>query len=746
LIGKYRELYQKKFGKADRIAHLWRHTNIKGITGTEFFWPDQKIPCDDIRGCTLFAAVESLSKSSANGRRVSLGGVSEHSSPVHRKPATNLKPSSQPSPKPSSQPSPKPSSQPSPKPSSQPSANAALVAEVKALREMFASLEKKVSAAHETGPVGTSNADSPPQDGNVMKKRKKKSGKKSKKNQQAMASKNLAEQASPDSESPAAPTDKDAPAPPKPAPKKKQDAGNHTALMWYKRLVDPLEGPALHKELYVQHTGGVLNDNPAYNNHCAGHASLESYAGKKLSWQLVEQYYSIGFIPAVSFLLQLPVEQLENLMVPRKADGSSDTSNLNSFVLPATTLREGLQRFKDAPNAGAHALLFMVWAFLLDVDAVRMHSLNSGDVCDGDPSHRPLVAGVQTYTALGQRPRHVSNADAGKFISVFFNAANPGGIGHHEALFGISGSHTASLPSPKDMMQSMIARLRSLVKATASSDRPFSVSEALLQELEPLSDIQRLQRQVDALTKKVGSPTNPISLDSDSEDDDDDVVAMDPDVVQAAAALKQAKASALLRKQSQAASPQSTGGGSPSRSVSGADDHGTQADDEGEGDMECLGAVGGAAPPLDDVLLAKVLEAAEAVVRADPCDDVTFDTVFGLEGSAAVAGKEGKEARDAAVTAAVTTIRAKLQAIVLKTKGSRTRDAKELLRRLHFAMRGNEPANQLVLLRAYAPILQPLLPVKFKFYDESTLTESGVLEVPAAKAIADLAKAPMARV
>ena len=61
-------------------------------------------------------------------------------------------------------------------------------------------------------------------------------------------------------------------------------------------------------------------------------------------------------------------------------------------------------------------------------------------------------------------------------------------------------------------------------------------------------------------------------------------------------------------------------------------------------------------------------------------------------------------------------------------------------------MRGNEPANQLVLLRAYAPILQPLLPVKFKFYDESTLTESGVLEVPAAKAIADLAKAPMARV
>jgi hypothetical protein len=125
---------------------------------------------------------------------------------------------------------------------------------------------------------------------------------------------------------------------------------------------------------------------------------------------------------------------------------------------------------------------------------------------------------------------------------------------------------------------------------------------------------------------------------------------------------------------------------------------------------------------------------------------VTFDTVFGLEGGAAVAGKEGKDARDAAVTAAVPMIRAKLQAIVLKIKGSRTKDAKELLRRLHFAMRGNEPANQLVLLRAYAPILQPLLPTKFKFYDESTLTESGVLEVSAAKAIADLANAPMARV
>jgi hypothetical protein len=136
------------------------------------------------------------------------------------------------------------------------------------------------------------------------------------------------------------------------------------------------------------------------------------------------------------------------------------------------------------------------------------------------------------------------------------------------------------------------------------------------------------------------------------------------------------------------------------------------------------------------------LDAAEAVVRADPCDDVTFDTVFRLEGNAAVAGKEGKDARDAAVTAAIPMIRAKLQAIVSKTKGSRTKDAKELLHRLHSALSGNAPANQLVLLRAYAPILQPLLPTNFNFYDESRLTESGVLELSAAKAIADLARAP----
>ena len=198
------------------------------------------------------------------------------------------------------------------------------------------------------------------------------------------------------------------------------------------------------------------------------------------------------------------------------------------------------------------------------------------------------------------------------------------------------------------------------------------------------------------------------------------------------------------RKQAKAASPRSTGGGSPHRSVSGADDRGTQADDEGEGegDMDGLGAVGGAAPPPDDMLLAEVLAAAENVVRSDPCDDVTFDTVFGLEGSEAVSGKEGKEARDAAATAAIPTIRARLQAVVSKKKGARTKLAKELLHRLHSAMGTIPTVSQLALLRAYAPIFQPLLPASFKYYEESQLTESGVIASPAAKAIADLAKVP----
>ena len=50
--------------------------------------------------------------------------------------------------------------------------------------------------------------------------------------------------------------------------------------------------------------------------------------------------------------------------------------------------------------------------------------------------------------------------------------------------------------------------------------------------------------------------------------------------------------------------------------------------------------------------------------------------------------------------------------------------------------------SQLALLRAYAPIFQPLLPASFKYYEESQLTESGVIASPAAKAIADLAKVP----
>ena len=53
LIGKARELHQKQYGKTDRIAHLWRNTTSTGTSATEVFWPDQRIPCDDIRGCTL---------------------------------------------------------------------------------------------------------------------------------------------------------------------------------------------------------------------------------------------------------------------------------------------------------------------------------------------------------------------------------------------------------------------------------------------------------------------------------------------------------------------------------------------------------------------------------------------------------------------------------------------------------------------------------------------------------------------
>jgi hypothetical protein len=289
------------------------------------------------------------------------------------------------------------------------------------------------------------------------------------------------------------------------------------------------------------------------------------------------------------------------------------------------------------------------------------------------------------------------------------------------------------------MMLSVIARLRSLAASSSKFDRPFTISEAILQELEPLTEMQRLRRQVDALTKRVGSAANPIQVDSDNEDDD--VVAMDPEVIKAAAALEQAKASAMLRKQSKAAGPGSTGGGSPARSSSNPHESGAQADDEGEDDVVELGPLGGATQ-LDEALLSQVMAAMENIVRADPCDDATFAALFKLKGSESPLEKETQEARNAAITLALPKIRVEMSAVVAKTGAKRTRAAKGLVMRLHREMSKHDPSAQLALLRAYTPVLQPLLPADTDLCDEHYIARVGVLDGVKAKAIADLAKAP----
>ena len=84
--------------------------------------------------------------------------------------------------------------------------------------------------------------------------------------------------------------------------------------------------------------------------------------------------------------------------------------------------------------------------------------------------------------------------------------------------------------------------------------------------------------------------------------------------------------------------------------------------------------------------------------------------------------------------------------IVAKIRGSRTRAANSLLKRVHNEICNLEPCNQLAVLRTYAPVLQPLLPVGSKFFDEHSITKVGVLDGVKAKAIARLADASAARV
>ena len=101
-----------------------------------------------------------------------------------------------------------------------------------------------------------------------------------------------------------------------------------------------------------------------------------------------------------------------------------------------------------------------------------------------------------------------------------------------------------------------------------------------------------------------------------------------------------------------------------------------------------------------------------------------------------------QEARNAAIALALPKIRVEMSAVVEKTGAIRTKAAKGLVVRLHREMSNHDPSAQLALLRAYTPVLQPLLPADTDLCDEHYIARIGVLDGAKAKAIADLAKAP----
>ena len=357
---------------------------------------------------------------------------------------------------------------------------------------------------------------------------------------------------------------------------------------------------------------------------------------------------------------------------------------------------------------------------MLGIDVVYVVCLNTnGEFSDGNPAYRALAGQEQSYPTLGKGYQREPDTKAEKFVKVYFDAGNPGGTGgHFSGLRGVSGAHNGPLPDPKTMARNLVAQLRLIIASTASSESPVIIPKELLQGLESLSRLEIVERDLAALLKQMRSSAKPIEIQDDEEEE--------------AAALRDFERAQRRLEEVRATKAAATSASDAPRAPPPPDPNVT-------GDEEGPGHVGGA-NPADDELLTQVMRAVETVVRADTCDDLTFSSVFQLSDDASPVGKEG-DSRSDAIVLALPCIQTEITAIIAKPtrSGERTKAAKRVLKRLHQQLNGIPVNGQLALLRAYNPILMPLLPAKYDFYSELSLKDVGVLDTNAAKEIAELA-------
>jgi hypothetical protein len=89
---------------------------------------------------------------------------------------------------------------------------------------------------------------------------------------------------------------------------------------------------------------------------------------------------------------------------------------------------------------------------------------------------------------------------------------------------------------------------------------------------------------------------------------------------------------------------------------------------------------------------------------------VVFDAVFKLSKDDGICGKEDHAL---AISRAMPIVEALVTSVFKKVKGQRTVMAKDIYARLRSEIKGLPASDQAALLKKYAPVLKPMLPMAF---------------------------------